>query len=85
MFGHDQWESYASFAVLTGFDFLIMGGHIWGGGYVVGFVCMIAAPILAMYPHLAPLAFGALWAGALLAFGLHYWLAGRAAQAAKEV
>ena len=81
VFGHDQRESYASFAVLTGFGFLIMGGHVWGGGYVVGLVFMIAAPILAMYTEVAPLAFGTLWAGALLTFGLHYWRLGRAAQA----
>lgn len=81
VFGHDQRESYASFAVLAGFGFLIMGGHVWGGGYVVGLVFMIAAPILAIYIDVAPLAFGALWAGALLAFGHHYWHRGRAAQA----
>ena len=72
VFGHDQRESYASFAVLAGFGFLIMGGHVWGGGYVVGLVFMIATPILAIYTHVAPLVFGALWAGALLTFGLHY-------------
>lgn len=81
VFGHDQRESYASFAVLAGFGFLIMGGHVWGGGYAVGLVFMIAAPILAIYTDVAPLAFGALWAGALLAFGLHYWRRGRTAQA----
>ena len=85
VFGHDHRESYASSAVLTGFGFLIMGGHIWGGGYVVGIFFMIAAPILAMYTDVAPLAFGALWAGALLTFGLHYWRRGRAAQASDSI
>ena len=80
VFGHDQRESYASFAVLTGLGFLIMGAHIWGGGYVVGLVFMTAAPLLAMYTGIAPLVFGALWAGALLTFGLHYWRRGRVAQ-----
>jgi hypothetical protein len=47
----------------------------------VGLVFMIAAPILAVYMHVAPLVFGALWAGALLTFGLHYWCRGHAAQA----
>ena len=81
VFGHEQRESYAFFAVLAGFGFLIMGGHVWGGGYVVGLVFMIAAPVLAVYADVAPLAFGTLWAGALLTFGLHYWRRGRAAQA----
>ena len=85
VFGHDQHESYASFAVLAGFGFLIMGGHVWGGGYVVGLVFMLAAPILAIDTGIAPLVFGALWAGALLTFGLHYWRRGRAAQANDSV
>jgi serine/threonine protein kinase len=76
VFGHDQRESYASFAVLTGFGFLIMGTHVWGGAYVVGLIFMIAAPCLAMYTDVAPLTFGALWAGALFAFGFHYWRRG---------
>jgi serine/threonine protein kinase len=80
VFGHDQRESYAAFAVLAGFGFFIMGSHVWGGGYVVGLGFMIAAPILAVYMHVAPLVFGALWAGALLTFGLHYWRRGHAAQ-----
>jgi len=80
VFGHDQRESYAAFAVLAGFGFLIMGGHVWGGGYVVGIVFMIAAPVLAMHIDVAPLIFGALWAGALFTFGLHYWLRRSAAQ-----
>jgi serine/threonine protein kinase len=80
VFGHDHKEVYASSSVLTGFGFLIMGSHVWGGGYAVGLVFMIAAPVLATYTDIAPLAFGGLWFGALLTFGLHYWRRGRAAQ-----
>jgi serine/threonine protein kinase len=79
--GGDQRESYASFAVLAGLGFLVMGGHVWGGGYLVGVVFMIAAPLLAAYTDLAPVAFGALWAGALWTFGIYYLRRGRAAQA----
>jgi hypothetical protein len=78
--GGDQRESYATFAILAGMGFLVMGGHVWGGGYLVGLVFMIAAPMLAAYPDVASLAFGALWAGALWTFGLYYWRRGRAAQ-----
>jgi hypothetical protein len=73
VFGHEQRESYATFAVLAGFGFLITGGHVWGGGYLVGLAFMAAAPALAAYMNVAPLLFGALWAGGLLAFGVHYW------------
>ena len=82
--GGDQRESYATFAVLAGLGFLVMGGHVWGGGYVVGLAFLVAAPLLAMHTNLAPVAFGALWAGALWTFGLYYWHRGRAAQAAAK-
>ena len=48
--------------------------------HVVDLVFMIAALVLAIYADVAPLAFGALSAGALLTFGFHYWPRGRAAQ-----
>jgi serine/threonine protein kinase len=80
--GGDQRESYASFAILAGLGFMVMGGHVWGGGYLAGLVFMVAAPLLAAYPDFASVAFGALWAGALWTFGLYYWRRGRAAQPA---
>ena len=76
--GHHQRESYATFAVLAGFGFLIMGGHVWSGGYVVGLVFLSCAPLLALYVEAAPLISGGLWAAALFTFGLHYWYRGRA-------
>ena len=76
--GHDQREAYASFSVLAGLGFFIMGGHVWGGGYVVGLAFLSAAPVLAHLRHVAPLLYGALWAGALFAFGIHYRRGGAA-------
>ncbi len=75
--GGDPQDLYATFAILSGLGFLVMGGHIWGGGYVVGFAFMLAAPLLAIYTDFAQLAFGVLWAGALWTFGIHYWRRGR--------
>jgi hypothetical protein len=54
---------------------------VWGGGYIVGLVFMIAGPLLARYPDFAPVPFGALWAGALWTFGLYYWRRGDLAAA----
>ncbi len=85
VFGHDHGEVYAFSAVLAGFGFVIMGAHVWGGGYVVGAVFMIAAPLLAMYSDVASIVVGALWAGALLTFGLHYWHRGRAAHGGRSI
>ena len=82
---NDSRALYAVRSILSGFGFLIMGGHVWGGGYLVGLVFMIAAPIMALYVDFASLAFGILWAAALLSFGLHYWRRGKAARAAGSV
>lgn len=70
--GREQRESYATFAILAGVGFMVMGGHVWGGGYVIGMVFLVAAPALAYWTAVAPIAFGALWAAALAAFGVHY-------------
>jgi hypothetical protein len=82
--GHDQRESYASFAVLAGFGFLVMGGHVWSGGYAVGLLFLVSAPILAIYKDMAPLISGSLWAVALLAFGFHYYRLGHTSQASSR-
>ena len=79
--GQDQRQLFAFASILAGLGFLVMGGQAWGGSYVIGLVFMAAAPILAMVPGVASLTFGALWAAALFAFGLHYWRRGRAALA----
>ena len=82
--GHEQRESYSAFAVLAGFGFLVMGAHMWGGGYVVGIVFMAASLTMAKSTELAPLIFGVLWAGALTAFGIHFWGQGRRRETSPE-
>lgn len=74
--GHPHQESYAAFAILAGFGFLVMGGHVWSGSYFVGLIFLAAAPMLAYLSELAPLVSGLLWAVALMAFGLHYYRIG---------
>jgi len=74
--GGDARELYVHASILSGFGFLIMGGHVWGGGYVVGLVFLLSAPVLAVHLESASLAFGGLWSAALLTFGVHYWRVG---------
>ncbi len=70
--GHDHQEIYASSATLAGLGFIVMGCHVWGGGYVVGAAFLISAPFLAIFQDIAPLVFGGIWAVALGSFGFHY-------------
>ncbi len=67
---------YSVASVLSGLGFLVMGAHVWGGGYAVGLAFLLAAPVLAALKTTAPLVFGLLWAAALTVFGLRYWRAG---------
>lgn len=71
--GLDSRLLYAFSAVLSGLGFFIMGVHVWGGAYVIGWAFVLAAPLLSMTLKSASLAYGVLWGLSLLAFGGHYW------------
>ena len=77
--GQDHLHVYGVAAAVSGLAWLVMGGGVWGGGYVIGGLFLLAAPLMA---HLggsvwSPFAFGVLWSAAVLALGLRYWLGSR--------
>jgi serine/threonine-protein kinase len=59
-------------AVLSGFGFLAMSGHVWGGTAVIGFAFMAIALALPPMMNFAPLFFGATWLAALATLAKHY-------------
>lgn len=59
-------------AVLSGFGFLAMSGHVWGGAAVIGFAFMAVALVLPPRNDYAPLVFGAAWLVALATLAKHY-------------
>ncbi len=71
--GLDPRLLYAFSAILGGLGFFIMGVHVWGGAYVIGWAFLLAAPLLSIAPKSASLAYGILWGVSCLAFGGHYW------------
>ena len=77
--GYEATEIYVFSSILSGFGFFVMGGHVWGGSYLIGAAFFVAAPLLAYFENVSSLVFGALWGAALLAIGGHYWLRGRIA------
>jgi hypothetical protein len=56
-----------------------MGGHVWGGCYLIGLGFLAAAPLMALDAgsNWSPFWFGCLWTAALLILGWRYWRAGR--------
>jgi hypothetical protein len=56
---------------VTGLIFFIMGSNYWGRCYAFGVAFFCLALLMAWRLPLAPLAFGALWAGSLVTIGRH--------------
>jgi hypothetical protein len=57
-----------------------MGGHVWGGCYVIGLAFLLLAPAMALLAGSpwSPFCFGLLWGAALLVLGRRYWKRGQA-------
>ena len=83
--GVDPRLLYAFSAILSGLGFFIMGVHVWGGAYVIGWAFLLAAPLLSITPKSASLSYGVLWGVSLLAFGGHYWRLSHSAVSAQRL
>ena len=59
-------------ATLSGFGFLAMSGHVWGGTAILGLAFMLTALALPFCAVWAPLVFGAMWCVALTVLASHY-------------
>ncbi|MEM9587840.1 MAG: serine/threonine-protein kinase [Planctomycetota bacterium] len=59
-------------AALSGFGFIAMGGHVWGGSAVIGLFFLVAAFVMVELPAHAPLILGAMWLVGLYVLGRHY-------------
>lgn len=61
-------------AALSGFGFIAMAGHVWGGSAIFGFLFLNVAVLAATFPDWAPLMFGTTWLISMVALGRHYRL-----------
>ncbi len=59
-------------SALSGFAFVAMAGHIWGGSALAGIAFFLVAPLMAWWPEIAPLLFGTMYLVAILAISQHY-------------
>ncbi len=70
--GTDKSELLPLACVLSGFGFLAMSGHVWGGAGLFGIAFMATAIVTSLATHYAPIIFGAMWLVSLVALGNHY-------------
>jgi len=59
-------------AALSGFGFLAMAGHIWGGAAVLGFGFLAMAIVCYFFQPIAPLLLGSMWLISMLVLAHHY-------------
>ena len=57
---------------LSGFGFVSMSGHVWGGSALIGIAFLATSIVMVALPDLAPLMFGLIWFIGLGVLGYHY-------------
>ncbi len=59
-------------ALMSGFGFLAMAGHLWGGNVISGAIFFVVAGLSAVWPRLSPLLLGSGWLIAMWILGRRY-------------
>jgi serine/threonine protein kinase len=72
--GGDHLSIYGPMTAVSGLAWFTMGGHVWGGCYLIGLGFLALAPVVAQTQGSpwSPFWFGLLWAAALLILGGRY-------------
>lgn len=70
--GGDHLELFPVASALSGFGFIAMSGHVWGGSAIFGLAFLVVAALTALLPQAAPLLFGGMWLISMLGMGRHY-------------
>ncbi|GAA5508261.1 serine/threonine-protein kinase PknD [Novipirellula caenicola] len=59
-------------AALSGFGFIAMGGHVWGGAAILGVLFLVGSLVSIVWLPYASLIFGSIWLLNLSILGWHY-------------
>ena len=59
-------------SALSGFGFLAMAGHIWGGSALFGLGFLVTAMLANYLPEYSPLMLGSMWLISLCSIAYHY-------------
>jgi serine/threonine-protein kinase len=73
LLGNDQPERiFVTAAAMSGFGFLAMAGHVWGGSALFGLGFLGVALIASHFTAIAPLLLGSMWLVSLCGLAHHY-------------
>ena len=70
--GIDRAALFPLAAALSGFGFIAMSGHVWGGSAILGLAFLAVSVVTAFWMPMAPLLFGTMWLVSLITLGHHY-------------
>ena len=70
--GDEQGNVFQAAAALSGFAFIAMSGHIWGGAAPLGLGFLAIAAACALAPSVSPLLLGTMWLLSMLILARHY-------------
>ncbi|MAI72947.1 MAG: protein kinase [Rhodopirellula sp.] len=68
----EQHNVFQTAAGLSGFAFIAMSGHIWGGAAPLGLGFLAVAVAIAFAPSISPLLLGTMWLISMLTLARHY-------------
>ena len=69
-----QGNVFQTAAALSGFAFIAMSGHIWGGSAFLGLGFLSVAVACAFFQTISPLLLGSMWLMSMLTIARHYRL-----------
>ncbi|MGB1814096.1 MAG: protein kinase domain-containing protein [Rubripirellula sp.] len=70
--GGEQDNVFQTAAALSGFAFIALSGHIWGGAASLGLGFLAVAAACAFFPTISPLLLGTMWLVSMLTLARHY-------------
>lgn len=70
--GLDRIALFSMASLMSGFGFIAMSGHVWGGSAVLGLGFLAGSLWITAAPSIAPLLFGLFWLISLTVLGRHY-------------
>ena len=70
--GNNDYEMFIVASALSGFGFIAMSGHIWGGSALYGVTFLVVAVISYFTPTYSPLWLGLTWFATMTSLAVHY-------------
>lgn len=70
--GTDPYQMFVIASALSGFGFLAMSGHVWGGSAVYGVIFLLVAITSYLAPTYSPIFLGVTWLISLSSLAIHY-------------